>query len=77
MPKTNQELWDTYKGHNGNACPKCGSTNISSIDFVQADGMSAWQDIACRDCGAEWQDLYTLTGIDLLADDNAPECEEE
>jgi hypothetical protein len=56
-PDTNAE----YVAHGGTQCPFCGSHDITG-DEVNIDAGSAWQDVFCNDCAAEWQDTYTLTG---------------
>lgn len=43
-------------------CPWCDSEDISSGD-AQFDSSIAWRDVWCEECGAEWQDCYTLTHI--------------
>jgi len=56
-PDTNAE----YLAHGGTQCPFCGSYDITG-DEVNIDAGSAWQDVFCNDCPAEWQDTYNLTG---------------
>lgn len=45
-------------------CPGCGSLLIAAETCIEenSDG-SALQPVECLDCGAEWTEHYTLTGI--------------
>jgi predicted Zn-ribbon and HTH transcriptional regulator len=46
---------------NGQVCPKCGSTNIKSADFVpmrehiSSEGLFGWE---CLDCGYMGKDFF-------------------
>lgn len=62
MPKTDEQYIKT----SGQQCPDCNSYEITSIDNVEIDNGSAWQQIHCNLCQATWQDVYTLTGYDNL-----------
>lgn len=48
---------------NDSKCPWCNSGNIVSCNDVKIGTAYAWQPITCGNCGAEWEDQYTLTGI--------------
>jgi hypothetical protein len=48
-------------------CPACGSTLIEG-DSVEIDENRALQDVQCKLCSAEWQDIYTLTGMGLYGE---------
>lgn len=50
---------------NPNECPFCKSTDLDARMF-NADGKSAWRDIACGSCDREWRDVYTLTDVEEL-----------
>ena len=50
-------------------CMICGSEDISG-GFIEINEAGAWQEVRCNDCGAVWNDTYTLTGVDLLDDGN-------
>lgn len=45
-------------------CPFCKSSDIDG-ESVNIDGKTAIQDIGCLNCGAQWTDVYKLTGIDV------------
>lgn len=49
---------------NPNQCPFCGFENIEAGP-LEADGRTAWSNVICHDCGAEWQDVYRLVGVEL------------
>lgn len=42
-------------------CPYCNSDRISALEF---DTQSFTQTVECPDCGRQWIDLYSLTGIE-------------
>ena len=44
-------------------CPVCKSMNISA-DNIEVDGMQAWSNCCCKDCGSEWSDEYSLVRYD-------------
>jgi hypothetical protein len=52
-----------YLAAGGVHCPFCHSAQIEGDSF-EAEAGTVWQDVRCLDCGEEWQDLYTLTGIE-------------
>jgi transcription elongation factor Elf1 len=47
---------------NSSSCPFCGESDIEGSS-VEIDSGGAWQNIDCNNCGAKWQDVYTLTDI--------------
>lgn len=49
--------------HNSNACPFCGSQNISP-DPLHEHNNAVHRDWGCNSCENEWTAKYTLTGID-------------
>lgn len=59
MPHLTEEEYVAKSGH---ACPACGGTDISSAGSVGTDSKIAWQPVECENCGATWNDCYTLTG---------------
>ena len=45
MTKTNEQYIETsYR------CPSCDSIDITSVDDVETDSSSAWQNIECNSC---------------------------
>ena len=46
-----------------NICPFCKSPHISA-GHIEADGEYAWGSVHCNNCGKNWTDNYTLTGIE-------------
>ena len=52
-----------YLDHKGMKCPHCGGKNVEAGWIVEGED-DIWQSIECVDCGKEWVDLFTLTGID-------------
>lgn len=66
--------WDTkvkpYIEGGSNKCLSCGSTSIEGTS-AKVDSHSAWQPIACNDCGAEWNDVYKLVSVgEIVIPDN-------
>lgn len=47
----------------GSFCIHCGSGNISD-GRMESEGHEAWQSVVCYDCGAEWNDIFRLIGVD-------------
>jgi transposase-like protein len=56
---------EAYVACAGQLCPCCNSNEISGGPFT-AESAIAWQEITCSDCGASWNDQYTLTGYVLV-----------
>ncbi len=56
---TNKE----YVEEEGTVCPNCGDSSISGAS-VEITYNKAYQNILCHYCGAEWTDVYELTGFD-------------
>lgn len=59
-----------YMDIGGQQCPVCHSHEISG-ESVEVDVVTAWQPVSCTDCGAEWNDLYGMTGYELTFDPTA------
>lgn len=61
-------LVDSGGGDNAlGGCPVCGSYEVTGDAWdmetdVRRGVVSAWQSVACDDCGSSWDDVYTLTG---------------
>ena len=55
----------------GTNCPVCQSTRFDGAP-VEIDGATASQEIWCMNCGASWNDTYTLTGYTGL---DTSECD--
>lgn len=63
-----------YIANSGNRCPHCGSFSIEAPDCPEVEGAAAHQRVVCNDCGKEWNDLYTLIGVDLDPSDMTSEA---
>jgi formate dehydrogenase maturation protein FdhE len=50
-----------------NFCPECGSEEINA-GHSTFENTEAWQAVTCDDCDAEWHDLFTLTGYELVVE---------
>lgn len=61
-------LEEHYLNNGGHECPKCERSNLET-GKMEIDAGGAFQEIVCEDCGATWDDCYTLTGI-LTKDDS-------
>jgi len=61
---TSEEYTENHSGE----CPMCGSTEIKggSIDIEGHNPTRSFQEVMCLNCNAHWQDVYELTGYDLL-----------
>lgn len=51
-----------YLAEGGSKCLYCGSKDIEGGN-TEMDGDSGTCQITCNDCGKEWYDCYTLTGV--------------
>lgn len=47
---------------NPNKCPYCSSSEIEG-EVNSSDGDKIYVDAECIDCGAVWEDIYTLTDV--------------
>jgi len=65
MPFTEAEI-QAYVKCGGVRCPSsaCRSSHIKAKLFPHTDGGVAWHSCSCEKCGIEWNDIYTLTGIE-------------
>ena len=61
-PFTDKQV-EEYLNSGEGKCPLCKSDDIES-SLLEVDGSTAWQDVFCHDCRAEWTDIYELKGID-------------
>lgn len=59
-----------YMDVGGQQCPLCRSHEITG-DSLEVDTLTSWQPVSCSDCGAEWNDLFGMTGYELTFDPNA------
>lgn len=55
-----------YLNHDPASCPSCKSRNING-DEVQIDNTTAFQEVFCMNCGAAWQDNYSLSSLSRAA----------
>lgn len=54
-----------YVRTGGADCPYCGAKNaIEGMSGFGFEDAGTWQAIRCLKCGKQWQDIYTLTGIE-------------
>lgn len=57
-----EEQREEYIKNNGQLCPFCSSNDLST-DKLSINDRVITEEIECLNCGEEWQDSYTLTGI--------------
>lgn len=50
-----------------NECPLCGSHEITG-GHVEVETGQAWQQVTCDRCGARWNEIYNIAGVELLDD---------
>lgn len=55
-----------YVATGGSLCPNCQSSDIEGTGRLSYDGDWQTNEIQCLDCGAYWDDLYTLDGYENL-----------
>ncbi len=63
-----------YLEKSGSLCPFCESSGLNSGP-IQADGPVAWAAVECEDCGASWQDVWSLIDITEAKGKNGKEIE--
>lgn len=68
--KINQSEPEHYITSGGVRCvnPDCRSDNIEG-DFIETDAGQARQRITCKECEWSWVDVYTLTSITDIEDE--------
>ena len=54
-----------YLERGGICCPFCGSTAVAGGHIV-AQHTNAWAEVECEDCGAQWRDVYSMTGYEII-----------
>ena len=52
---------------NPDFCPVCGYDEITAHQ-MELDGTNGYQAVTCDHCDAEWHDLWTLTGYELVVE---------
>ena len=58
-----------YRENYGLACPFCGSDDITA-DFFDEESGEAWRNVDCRGCERRWREVYRLTTIEMLEDED-------
>jgi alkyl hydroperoxide reductase subunit AhpF len=61
-----------YVNNGGFLCPICKKGPIFADGSVEVDGGVACQGITCESCGASWNDIYRLIGIDDVKQGTMP-----
>lgn len=46
-------------------CPFCKSNSIIEHKNLEANRLTAWQTMSCEDCKKEWENIYTLSRIEV------------
>lgn len=60
-----KEMSAQYVKNIGNKCPVCKGTDLTGGDR-ESDNAEIWWFITCEGCGATWEEIYILSGIDDL-----------
>jgi hypothetical protein len=58
-----KEQKDKYLAEGAQACPICGSADISGQSF-ESEATEVWQNVDCRTCGEGWRDVYALSFVE-------------
>ena len=48
------------------SCPYCGCDSLMSGQINPRDALHAYASVECCGCHREWEDIYTLTGLEEL-----------
>ena len=51
-------------------CLVCGGDELDWHWPMTGEGDEVWHRVTCQDCNANWQDVYTFSGIDNLKKGN-------
>ena len=51
-----------YANSNDTLCPGCNSPHVNSTGALEYAAEEIIKDVYCEDCGATWQEIYTITG---------------
>ncbi len=52
-----------YIGRKGTPCLRCKSEKVE-CGQIEVNDAGAAQDCWCNECGLQWMDIYTLTGVE-------------
>jgi len=64
--RTQEEMAEEYLINMGFKCPCCSSDNIEggALDADNVESNCIVIPVECNECGAKWNDIYTLTGCE-------------
>jgi hypothetical protein len=67
-----------YVEAKGQVCPNCKSQSVDGGQSIEFQGSRAVAECFCNNCGAEWVDVFELTGYDNLKLDKSSQmvCDE-
>lgn len=57
---------EQYVQKGGLICPICQANDSTEGSSIEIDCNVAYQDCNCLECGANWTDVYILSGYDNL-----------
>ena len=60
------QIQKDYLEAGGVRCPFCKSHDIEAGRFDGGEDGTAWQDVICHGCTAEWKDVYKLDRIETI-----------
>jgi len=56
-----------YVDHGYAGCPKCKDTeHIDATALFESDCNQAWHRYTCTKCGCTFEDIYTLTDVEIV-----------
>jgi len=64
MSKLTEKQKKEYINSGYSKCPNCKSEDIEG-GHVEVNGASCWQPCFCHECNLEWNDIYTLSNIEV------------
>ena len=65
MRVVDKEVVERYVRKGASRCLFCGSSDVAG-GMVEIDEEGAMQSMGCNECGAEWMDLYRLSGVMVM-----------
>jgi hypothetical protein len=64
------DVYERYARGNHSRCPCCGSGDFEGTGEMDYDGDWVTNELVCRNCDAEWRDVFTLSDIDVVKGGN-------
>ena len=65
ITERSEDIQEYIESEHG-GCPNCGkNVDVTGGSFEVSDNQ-AWQEVTCNECGCKFNDVYTLTDVEIL-----------